>query len=79
MRAEAKVSARILEFSLFNLHLKVPLAEQPRRRSAKPFRWVQLPHGTPTFAERSEGKVARRSSKSVGGLLPHSVELRLAG
>ncbi len=60
MRAEAKLSARILQF-LFNLNLKVPLAEQLRQRSAKPFRWVQLPHGTPTFAERSEGKVARHS------------------
>lgn len=29
MRAEAKASARILEFSFFGLGLKVPLAEQP--------------------------------------------------
>src|SRR5262249_15340483 len=47
MRAEGKASGRIPEFSFFRLHLKVPLAEQPRQRSAKPFRWVQLPHGTP--------------------------------
>ncbi len=38
MRAEAKAPVRILEFSFFRLHLKVPLAEQPRRWSAKPRR-----------------------------------------
>src|SRR5580765_8144522 len=59
--AETKVSAGILHFAFFILHLSVPLAEQPRQRSAKPFRWVQLPHGTPTFAQHREEKVSLRS------------------
>lgn len=33
--------------SFVRTSISVPLAEQLRQWSAKPFRWVQLPHGTP--------------------------------
>ncbi len=38
--------------------LFVPLAEQPRQRSAKPFSRVQLPDGTPAFALRTSARRA---------------------
>ena len=68
MRAEARFSARILknrampQLSFFRiqhsalriLHLRCPIGEHFRQSRPSGFRRVQLPYGTPTFAERSE-------------------------
>src|SRR5581483_5139894 len=54
-------------------HLNVPLAEQPRQRSAKPFRWVQLPHGTPISAGPPGENHCWAAVTSVGGPLTTTI------
>ncbi len=46
------------------LSLSVPLAEQPRQRSAKPRRRVRLPHGTPVSKHEGRMKNAEGSQPS---------------
>src|SRR5262249_24663800 len=47
-----------------------PLAEQPRQRSAKPFRRAQLPHGTPFPSGISVDRYTPAFQAEVEGALP---------
>src|SRR5262245_26885873 len=65
----ARNRSSILHSAIRAFHSNVPLAEQLRRRSAKPYRRVQLPYGTPFHARcrvarsRCEAWLNRRGNR----------------
>ena len=52
------------------LPLNVPLAEQPRQRSAKPCRMVQLHYGTPIFSSISVERYTPVFQTGIQGAIP---------